>query len=102
MSTRIEENVSNSRDVGPYVGVRIVLLTVVRHPELWLAALIQGFRLGRPGWWRRFPPVPAPTESLWHLRMLTAYGGDGTATPDPDDVARYLEWCRASRSWRKR
>jgi hypothetical protein len=88
--------------MGPSAGVRIVLKTVARHPELWLAAVIQGVRLGRPGWWRRWPPVPVPTEDLWHLRMLTAYGGDGTALPDQDDVASYLEWCRESRSWRKR
>lgn len=27
--------------------------------------------------------------------MVTAYGGDGTAAPEPSDVVAYLQWCRA-------
>jgi hypothetical protein len=26
--------------------------------------------------------------------METAYGGEGDADPDPDDVREFLQWCR--------
>jgi len=75
---------------------------VLRNPRLWATALGQAMRLARPGWWRRRPFLPLPSDDLWRLRMLTAYGGDGTALPDPGDVVSYLDWCSASRSWRQR
>jgi hypothetical protein len=83
-------------------GFFTVARAVVARPSLWTAALIQGFRLARSGWWRKWPPLPVPSDGLWHLRMLTAYGGDGSSLPDPDDVTSYLEWCRTAREWRKR
>jgi hypothetical protein len=82
-------------------GIRVVVRAVVRRPDLWLIALGQGLRLGRQGWWRRWPPIPEPTESLWHLRMLTAYGGNGSELPRQVDVVSYLEWCQGSRQWRR-
>jgi hypothetical protein len=82
--------------------MRQVFSAVIRHPRLWLVALVQAIRLARPDWWRRWPPIPGPSDDLWRLRMLTAYGGDGSAPPDPGDVVSYLDWCSASRSWRNR
>jgi hypothetical protein len=80
----------------------VVAKEVLRHPRLWVTAFGQARRLARPRWWRSWPPVPVPTDDLWRMRMLTAYGGDGTSQPDPDDVLSYLDWCSAVRSWRKR
>ena len=83
-------------------GMKEVSVTVLRHPRLWAVALAQAIRLARPGWWLKWPFIPVPSDDLWQLRMLTAYGGDGTALPDPGDVVSYLDWCSASRSWHKR
>jgi hypothetical protein len=92
-------------DLGPVdIGraMSVVAKVVLRHPRLWVSAIGQALRLARPGWRRSWPPVPVPTEGLWRMRMLTAYGGDGTSQPDPGDVLSYLDWCSAARSWRKR
>jgi hypothetical protein len=83
-------------------GMFAVARIVAVKPYLWFAALLQGFRLAGPDWWRKWPPLPIPSDRLWRLRMLTAYGGDGSALPDPDDVTSYLEWCRTARQWQKR
>ena len=83
-------------------GLAVVVPEVLRHPRLWATAIGQAVRLARPGWWRRWPAIPVPTDELWRMRMLTAYGGDGSARPDPGDVVSYLDWCRSARSWRKR
>ncbi len=84
------------------LGMLVVSRTVAVRPYLWVAAISQAVRLARPHWWRRWPPIPVPTDALWRMRMVTAYGGEGRALPDPDDVQSYLEWCREAHSWRKR
>lgn len=68
---------------------------VLRHPDLWATALRQARLLARPGWWRRPPFLPVPDPDYLRFRLLTAYGGDGTAAPDPSDLVAYLRWCRA-------
>lgn len=70
-------------------------VTVLRHPDLWGTALRQLRLLARPGWWRRPPFLPIPDAEYLRFRLLTAYGGDGSATPDPSDLVAYLRWCRA-------
>jgi hypothetical protein len=77
------------------------LRAVLRHPGLWVAGFVQALRLAGPGWWRRWPALPVPTDDLWRLRMLTAYGGDGSALPDAGDVLSYLDWCSSARQWDK-
>ena len=67
---------------------------VARHPSLWPVALVQARRLARPGWWRRRPFLPLPDREYLRFRMQTAYGGDGSAPPRPDDLVTYLRWCR--------
>lgn len=67
---------------------------VAVRPRLWPAAIVMCLRLARPGWWRRWPPIPYPDSRYWRFRMETAYGGTGESEPDPDDVVAYLEWCR--------
>ena len=69
---------------------------VLRHPTLWPTAAGQMLRLARPGWWRRWPPVPAPDEAYLRFRLQTAYG-DPERPPEPADVITYLQWCRSTR-----
>lgn len=75
-------------------AVRPVLAAVVRRPWLWPVAVVTVLRLARPGWWRRWPPVPEPDPDYWRFRMETAYGGGGGDVPDASDVVAYLRWCR--------
>jgi len=73
---------------------------LVRRPHLWSVAVVTAVRLAPRGWWRRWPPVPWPDAEYWRFRMQTAYGGDGDAPPQPEDVVAYLEWC--AQRWRRR
>jgi len=68
-------------------------LAVARRPALWGVAVRQTVRLAAPGWWRRWPPVPAPDPAYLRFRLQTAFG-DPAAAPAPADVVAYLEWCR--------
>ena len=70
-----------------------VAATVVVRPGLWAAAAGQVVRLARPGWWRRWPPVPAPDPDYLRFRLQTQYG-DPDREPEPADVVAYLRWCR--------
>ena len=75
--------------------VLAVLTTVVARPDLWTTALRQGRMLARPRWWARAPFLPLPDADYLKFRLVTAYGGDGTATPVAADLVAYLVWCRA-------
>ena len=68
-------------------------LAVALRPRLWGVAVTQVLRLARPGWWRRWPPLPVPDRAYLRFRMQTAYG-DPDTLPAPGDVVAYLEWCR--------
>lgn len=61
---------------------------LIRRPALWPAAL----KLVPPRWWRRWPPLPVPSPEYLRFRMETMYGNDGRL--DPEELIRYLEWCR--------
>lgn len=69
------------------------MVAVVVRPRLWPVAVQQVLRLARPGWWRRWPPLPVPDPAYLRFRMQTAYG-DEERDPEPDDLVAYLEWCR--------
>ena len=74
-----------------------VALAVLRRPALWVVALVQAFRLARPGWWRHWPPVPVPDADYLRFRLETMYGtasGPGPCEPPVEDVLEYLDWCR--------
>jgi hypothetical protein len=73
--------------------------SVLRRPGLWGSAVVAAVRLAPAGWWRRWPPVPAPAPDYWRFRMETAYG-KGVDAPSGEDVIAYLEWCRADRKRR--
>jgi hypothetical protein len=70
-----------------------VTLAVLARPDLWLTALGRVVRLARPGWWRRWPPLPAPDPAYLRFRLQTQYG-DPDREPEPTDVVAYLRWCR--------
>ena len=76
--------------------VRPAVVAVAARPWLWAVALGQAWRLARPGWWWRWPPLPLPDPDYLRFRLQTAYG-DPEAGPSPDDVVAYLEWCRRFR-----
>jgi hypothetical protein len=67
---------------------------VAAHPSLWLTGLRQAFVLARPGWWRRPPFLPLPSEGYLRFRLETAYGGAGDRPIEPEDLVAYLRWCR--------
>jgi hypothetical protein len=67
---------------------------LLRHPALWMTAIVQLGRLAAPGWWRRLPFLPLPDRDYLRFRMITAYG-DPEREPEPADLVTYLEWCRA-------
>ena len=68
--------------------------TIARRPKLWPVAVSSAVALVPRGWWRRRPFLPLPDRRWLRFRMETAYGGDGTRSPDPDDVITWLEWRR--------
>jgi hypothetical protein len=68
-------------------------LALLRHPSLWLTAVVQLMRLAPTGWWRRVPFLPLPDEEYLRFRIQTQYGSPD-AEPAPADVVAYLKWCR--------
>lgn len=66
-------------------------VALLRRPDLWPQAL----QFVPPGWWRRWPPRPVPPAGYRRFRTETMYGADGRL--EPDDLVRYLEWCRTMR-----
>jgi len=72
-----------------------VALLLLRRPGLWATAVVQVFRLARPGWWRRPPFLPVPDPTYLRFRLETQYGGEGTERdPDPADLLAFLHWAR--------
>jgi len=76
--------------------LRVVGAVLVR-PKLWRTAIVQVFRLARPGWWRRWPLLPVPDREYLRFRLVTAYG-DPDRPPEPADVVTYLHWCAGWRN----
>jgi hypothetical protein len=73
------------------------VLAVLGHPSLWPIGARQLIALARPGWWRRWPPLPVPDPVYLRFRLLTAYG-DPDRDPDAADLIAYLKWCRRMRA----
>lgn len=69
-------------------------LAIVVRPSLWAIAVLQVGRLAVPGWWRRWPPIPAPDPAYLRFRLQTQYG-DSERDPDPSDLVAYLHWCKS-------
>lgn len=68
-----------------------IALVVIARPWLW-PVLVE---MAPTGWWRRLPPWPFPSREYMRFRAETMYGP--SARTEPDDVLRYLEWCRRVR-----
>ncbi len=88
-----------SREVMPRVSLR-ALAPLARRPDLWPTAVRQAVVMAPPRWWRRSPFLPVPSAAYLRFRLITAYGGDGTAGPVTADVigrdiVTYLAWCRS-------
>jgi len=77
-----------------------VLRAVVVRPRLWTTAIRQGLRAVPRDWWRVPPRLPRPDPAYVRFRIETAYGVDGI--PRPEEVVRYLEWCRSTERARRR
>jgi hypothetical protein len=73
-----------------------VVWAVARRPYLWPTAARQALLLAPRGWWRRRPMLPLPEPRYLAFRLTTQYG-DEKVKAHPNDVVRYLEWCRAQR-----
>jgi hypothetical protein len=69
---------------------------LARSPGLWGTAAVTALRLAAPGWWHRWPPVPAPAPDYARFRLVTAYG-EASGPPPPEDVVTYLRWVREQR-----
>jgi hypothetical protein len=82
--------------------VTAVVAGLAPRPWLWPAAVAEAFRLARPGWWRRWPPLPLPDDALWRFRMETVYGGTGDAVPKAEDLVSFITWCSTMGRWRRR
>ena len=72
-----------------------LVVAVMRRPHLWITAVKQWRILTPKGWWKRRPFMPVPDARYMRFRMITAYGGDGSAQPTTEDFITYLEWCKA-------
>jgi hypothetical protein len=73
------------------------LLAVAKRPTLWLTALRQGRALLPLDWWRQWPTGWGPSGDYVAFRMQTMYGSTD-ATIGPEELVRYLEWCRWMRA----
>jgi hypothetical protein len=82
--------------VGPAAAVAVLV-----RPGLWPTAVGSIRRLARPGWWRRWPPLPLPPTTYATFRLHTALGDDPDARLEPAEVVAYLEWCRRMKTWQR-
>ncbi len=67
---------------------------VVRHPSLWVTAMVVYRRLLPDGWWCRRPFLPVPDPAMLGFRATTQYGS-GSHPPESDDLIAWLRWCKA-------
>ena len=85
---------SGSRATSGLRQIRAAAAAVALRPGLWPVALAQARRFAPRGWWRRPPFLPVPDRDLVRFRAVTMYGRPD-APVEPDDVVRWLRWCRA-------
>lgn len=69
---------------------------IARHPSLWGAAFHQARVLPSNGWWKAWPPLPAPTETYWHFRMETAFA-DKEYVPNGEELLSVLTFVQQFR-----
>jgi hypothetical protein len=73
------------------------LAALWRRPDLWPTAARVAMTMVPSGWWRRWPPLPAPPPAYLRFRREAMYG-DGEAPVQGADLVAYLQWCRRVRS----
>ena len=74
------------------------VVAVLKHPELWGEGLRLVKRTAAPGWWKVWPPIPAPPADYLRFRIQTNSGGDGSSpVVRPHDLVDFLHWCRSNR-----
>jgi len=73
-----------------------VFFAVLVRPRLWSTALRQARRLAPPGWWQRAPFLPIPTTEYVAMRSTIQYG-DPNHSIEPQDLLKYLAWCKSER-----
>ncbi len=74
------------------------IAAVVKRPALWGEGLRLVKRTAAPGWWKAWPPVPAPPADYLRFRLQTNSGGYGTnPVVRPHDLVDFLQWCRSNR-----
>jgi hypothetical protein len=74
------------------------VLAVIKRPMLWGEGVRLVRRMAAPGWWRTWPPIPAPPGDYLRFRMQTNAGGDGSnPVVRPHDLVDFLHWCKANR-----
>jgi hypothetical protein len=79
------------------IPLRRGLRAVARRPDLWPTAVNEWRALAPMNWWRHWPPTLRPSPEYLAFRMQTMYGSP-SATAAPEDLVRYLEWCRWMRA----
>ncbi|MCZ7532937.1 MAG: hypothetical protein M5U23_05970 [Acidimicrobiia bacterium] len=78
--------------------MRAITAIAVR-PLLWPAAIGAVLSLARRGWWRHWPFLPFPDESVVRWRVTTAFGQPDMALAT-EDILSYLRWRRSHGLWR--
>jgi hypothetical protein len=87
---------SAARPARSVPASREIVAALVAHPRLWSTTAVLVAVLARPGWWRRWPPIPRPDERYLRFRLETAYG-DAQAEIVASDVIEYVAWCHEAR-----
>ena len=83
------------------MGSPRLVWALARRPWLWPVAASQASRFAEDGWWRRRPFLPLPDPGLVRFRLDAMYR-DPAARMPPDDMVRWLRWCRIQNAQRRR
>jgi hypothetical protein len=72
------------------------VVSLVRRPSAWCAAVTSAIRFAPRGWWHRRPFLPVPDARYWRFRMETAFGSE-EAEPGIEDLVTAMHWARRAR-----
>ncbi len=82
---------------GTQTSVFGMVRALWNHPTLWLVAARLAWAARRPGWWKRAPFLPIPSEAYLSFRTQTQYGEVAPTSPETveEDLVAYLRWVRS-------